>query len=106
MIYEQYVTGAGQILGVHKKGKCEHLDACPIHSPSPHHMREWPTYWHSAMNIMMRTCPHGVSHPDPDDSRFNYTYQTMYEGKYEHGCDGCCCESVTEKKQLDEEYID
>lgn len=43
---------------------------CAIHSPSAHHMREWPTRWNEATRAIERQCPHEVWHPDPDDLAF------------------------------------
>jgi hypothetical protein len=64
----EYTTGMGQTLSrVHEDGECHLPGACPIHCPSGHHMREWPTAWSSGQ--MWRVCEHGALHPDPDDSR-------------------------------------
>ena len=77
-----FTTGTGQVLkGVHLEKDCRGLP-CTIHSPSDHHMRDFPLDWRSDKGIFERICPHGVGHPDPD-------------GQYEehltiHGCDGCC----------------
>lgn len=76
---EKYTTGTGQVIYVHNKGDCKG-EYCPIHNPSNHHMREWPTHWRSDRGMMERICPHGVGHPDPDDLSPDKT----------HGCDGCC----------------
>jgi hypothetical protein len=55
---------------------------CPIHNPSPHHMRHWTQRWRGHHNDwpMERICPHDVPHPDPDDPAPNRF----------HVCDGCC----------------
>jgi hypothetical protein len=83
-----YVTGTGQwVKNVHRVKDCKG-DHCPIHNPSAHSMRAFPT------NIripgmfgikplhMERICPHGIGHPDPDD--INVAIVGV------HGCDGCC----------------
>lgn len=84
-----YTTGTGQhLVNVHYPDEClgEH---CPIHNPSDHPMREWPTNFrsgHDPLSIkpshMERICEHGIGHPDPDDP--------LYEEVAVHGCDGCC----------------
>jgi hypothetical protein len=81
-----YVTGHGQVLyQIHPPDRC--VGPCPIHGPSNHVMRSFPTFWRTAgvfdikPSHMERICPHGVGHPDPDGS----TVELMV-----HGCDGCC----------------
>lgn len=59
----EYVTGAGQTLHkVHEAADCS--GACPIHEPSDHPMKDWPTAWIDGR--FWRTCEHGFHHPDPD----------------------------------------
>ena len=82
--FEDWTSGTGQHLRVHAKGRC-HGTACPIHHPTDHPLRDWPTHFRSDRGIMERICPHGVGHPDPDDPTDDRT----------HGCDGCCRKSVT-----------
>lgn len=67
------------VINAHPPSKCAG-DNCVIHNPSDHHMRSWPTNWRSDRQMMERTCPHGVGHPDPDDINPDTS----------HGCDGCC----------------
>lgn len=65
---------------------------CAIHNPSDHHMNTWPRVWRGERQLLERTCPHGVGHPDPD----HLAYVTRTRGAGEavahgvHGCDGCC----------------
>jgi hypothetical protein len=86
---------------------------CVIHSPSEHHMREWPLNWRSDTRVMERVCPHGVGHPDPDHMTYvrsltpehlcpdqQRPYDTArlciyphLESQGIHGCDGCCVKS-------------
>ncbi len=75
---EPYTTGTGQKIFVHRREDCE--GSCPIHNPSDHCMRDFPTHWRDDRGIMERICKHGVGHPDPDDRTKDTT----------HGCDGCC----------------
>jgi len=62
---------------------------CVVHSPSEHHMRDWPLNWRGDRRIMERICPHGIGHPDPDDTRYRVS---AGRGGSVHGCDGCCVE--------------
>lgn len=73
------LVGGERVINVHHPYKCAG-QVCCIHSPSDHHMKEWPQHWRSDRNMMERLCPHGVGHPDPD----GHTFITS------HGCDGCC----------------
>lgn len=75
------------ILTTHPAGQCAG-EFCVVHNPSDHHMREWPTNWRSDRQLMERTCPHGVGHPDPDDLAFHLRKGRQWQAN--HGCDGCC----------------
>ena len=44
-------------------------------------MRDWPQTWRFDGRFTERLCPHGIGHPDPDDTR---------AAARTHGCDGCC----------------
>lgn len=79
---EPYTTGTNQHIRVHRKEDCE--GPCPIHNPSDHCMRDFPTHWRDDRGIMERICPHDVGHPDPDDRK-------VIAGDSIHGCCGCCC---------------
>lgn len=85
---EDWVSGTGQKLKVHDRSKCEGC-FCPIHTPSDHHMRDWPLHWRGDRSIMERMCPHGIGHPDPDD----FKIKTSIHDDGTHGCDGCCNEN-------------
>ena len=84
---ESYTTGTGQHIKVHNRERCKD-QFCPIHNPSDHHMKDWPTNWRGDIGVMERICPHGIGHPDPDDlfykSALGITWPAI------HGCDGCC----------------
>lgn len=73
------LEGGETLPNVHSSDKCKGQFCC-IHNPSDHHMRSWPQHWRGDRNLMERTCPHGVGHPDPDDPNPDKS----------HGCDGCC----------------
>jgi len=76
----------GRMLTHHKIGDCS--GRCCFHSPSDHHMVDWPMVWRSDRGIMERDCPHGIGHPDPDDREV-----LANEWNGVHGCDGCCIDS-------------
>lgn len=86
----------GQLMYVHDAKKCKG-EACPIHKPTDHHMRDWEMSWDKSAVLLKRICQHGEKHIDPDDFR----------GK-RFDCDcGCqCCQlpNKTEAKKLIERY--
>ena len=94
---EQYVTGTGQVMWVHRQNEgCGFAGVpgyhCVIHAPSNHTMRGFPTHWRQDIELMERICPHGVGHPDPD--AIAYTRRVFGEQAAAmlrvHGCCGCC----------------
>lgn len=83
-----FTTGTGQKLtNVHDADQCSG-EFCPIHNPSDHSMRDFPTHWRADRGVMERICPHGIGHPDPDD--LAHLERTGRKGEGVHGCDGCC----------------
>lgn len=84
--YEMWQLDSGTIIkNVHPESQCLGRGWCSIHSSSDHHMVDWPQDWVNGR--MMRECPHGTLHGDPDDEMFvgRPTY---------HTCDGCCNNST------------
>ena len=77
----------GAVLKTHGPTQCSG-EFCCIHNPSDHHMRAFPMNWRGDRQLMERTCPHGVGHPDPDDLAFHTRNGREWQGV--HGCDGCC----------------
>ena len=67
-------------LSTHSRDVCQGR-GCPVHHASDHHMRDWPQTWRFDARLTERLCPHGIGHPDPDDTR---------AAARTHGCDGCC----------------
>ena len=67
-------------LSTHSRDVCQGR-GCPVHHASDHHMRDWPQMWRFDGRFTERLCPHGIGHPDPDDTR---------AAARTHGCDGCC----------------
>ena len=86
---EEFVTNAGDKLRVHSQKDCRG-PVCPIHRPTPHHMREWPMIWRGDRQMFERLCEHGIGHPDPDDQEAKLFIQGFMDGV--HGCDGCCAQ--------------
>ena len=80
-------VGPTVLENVHPVERCAG-EACVMHNPSNHHMRDWPTNWRGDRRLMERICPHGVGHPDPDDLAFHE--RQGRDGQGVHGCDGCC----------------
>lgn len=74
------------VVNVHSEAKCLG-PRCPIHRRSDHAMRNFPQHWRSDISLMERLCPHGIGHPDPD-----LPYPPD-DGRWVHGCDGCCAPS-------------
>ncbi len=92
---EKYTTGTEQKIYVHDKVDCEARGGhCVIHSPSDHHMKDWPTNWREDRKLMERICKCGVGHPDPDDLAFQVMMAKKWDRPYNHlgvhGCCGCC----------------
>lgn len=101
--------------------------ACVIHSPSDHHMRDWPIVhrldrqveldgWDELGDAVLpgpvytlteRTCPHGVGHPDPDSLRHAQRVggRAFRQEQSVHGCDGCCRKPEPES-QHNPSYVD
>jgi hypothetical protein len=79
--------------GVHAREDCK--APCPIHNPSDHHMKLWPTGWQLGVDqfkgYMERECPHGHKHPDPDS--LLYTLGTGGRVVVDHTCTCGCCDS-------------
>lgn len=84
---EEFVTNAGDKLTVHSLEDCRG-PVCPIHKPTPHHMRDWKMIWRGDRQIFERVCEHGIGHPDPDDQEAKLFIQGFMDGV--HGCDFCC----------------
>lgn len=81
--HDVIITFFGELIFTHLPDDC--IPPCSVHSPSEHHMREWPQNWHSERRVMERVCMHMVSHPDPDDISVRHRRSARV-----HNCDGCC----------------
>jgi hypothetical protein len=85
---EEFVTNAGDKLRVHNIEDCRG-PVCPVHKPTPHHMRAWLMIWRGDRGIFERLCPkHGTGHPDPDDLAAKLFILGFMDDVH-----GCCWES-------------
>ncbi len=98
-----WISGVGDVVhDVHSPDKCKG-ESCVIHNPSTHSMTHYPTHWRSREGLgrgygfMERICPHGIGHPDPDDTAFlALSHSNDWIATHlSHGCDGCCKESTS-----------
>jgi hypothetical protein len=78
-------------MAVHKPENCM-SEVCTIHQRTDHSMRRFPQIWRGDRKLMMRTCPHDIQHPDPDDFKI---IDGIDNG--EHDCDGCCIQFLDEE---------
>lgn len=77
---EHPLEHSDQILyGVHHSALCAGRP-CTVHNRSDHHLRGWPQVWDGEGHRVMRECPHGVMHRDPDQPGRRRCIR----------CDGCC----------------
>ena len=84
------LTNTG-LLRTHPPTACAQDNACCVHRPSQHHMRDWPLQWRADTKVMERLCPNGVGHPDPDHlAHVRRRNPTEAELQAVHGCCGCC----------------
>ena len=79
------------LMGVHAPEACAG-EACCLHNPSDHVMRDFPLHWRDDRGLMERICPHGVGHPDPDHLAWVARTRGPDAARIEsiHGCDWCC----------------
>ena len=87
-----HLDGNYVLRNVHAIEQCAVREGyCPIHTPSDHHMRDWPCNWRMDTQVLERICPHGIGHPDPDALEY-HRWASGKEIPWQsvHGCDGCC----------------
>jgi hypothetical protein len=75
------------LYNVHSADRCAGR-VCIVHSPTVHHMTNWPLHWRDDRGIFERICEHGIGHPDPDQR----SWFVISGESGVHGCDGCCVE--------------
>ena len=94
-----FTLPGGQKILAHDESVCAGQEACCIHKPSDHHMKNWKMYWRDDTKVMERICEHGVGHPDPDHLAHARQSLRLDEREWDsiHGCDGCCRGASPEK---------
>lgn len=77
--------------GLHNGDSC-YGQACCIHNPSVHPLKDAPFNWRADKGLMERICGHGIGHPDPDHMAFAKTVleDDEWAALGVHGCDECC----------------
>jgi len=77
------------VMGAHDAGDCS--GACALHRPSRHWARDMPLRWEwgPAGGSMLRLCPHGLLHHDPDDMEYRRSRE-MPQPKGAHDSGGSC----------------
>lgn len=84
----EIVNEPGMIFHTHGIADCSNREACCIHNPSNHLLRDAPLNWRADRGIMERICEHGIGHDDPDDLAYRRFIGRLADGT--HGCCGCC----------------
>lgn len=95
------------LLNVHTQDQCAGQPCC-VHNPSNHHMLTWPGDWEPLFKQMWRTCPHNMTHPDPDDLQFHRAKFGDDDAAVQalHACDGCCQPGLTLPKEISDKVSD
>ena len=110
---ERFITGTDQAVYVHDRAACAG-NHCPVHNPSPHHMKSWKLHWRDDSAIFERLCPHGIGHPDPDsiayirrvDSELGDGDKAAAMAVHpRHGCDGCCVKLTASCQEADRDIL-
>lgn len=89
--HDYYSMPGGGILATHPADRCQGQPCC-VHNPSDHPLRQAPMEWMAEQRLMIRTCAHGLNHPDPDHLSWLRTTgaHSAADVQTVHRCDGCC----------------
>jgi hypothetical protein len=82
----------GSVLQTHDAETCVGGWCC-IHNPSDHPLNTAPLSWDSSRRVMMRICPCGIYHPDPDHLSFVVMHSpiiAILQGIHDCCKKGCC----------------
>jgi hypothetical protein len=79
----------GEVVRTHGPARCTGTP-CPVHGPSRHLLSEAPLSWLPELQLMMRRCPHGQVHPDPDSMAYLVERLLAY-GSWHECCAHRCC---------------
>lgn len=85
---ELHELESGQLLRTHAATADCAQRFCTIHNPSAHPLHQAPRLWDPNISIVLRICPDGIGHPDPDDLRVRDSVDPMIECICECGCCG------------------
>lgn len=81
----------------HGLGQCAGRP-CVIHSPSDHHMKDWPLSFRMDLGALaFRRCEHFAEHPDIDSIAYmagRFGMQTALALLLHRCCEHACCESA------------
>lgn len=87
---EKMSLGDEYLVNVHNMAYCDG-EFCAIHNPSEHPLNKSPRRFENG--IILRICPHGVYHPDPD--ALHWAERTFGRAtalsRGQHGCCGAQC---------------
>lgn len=96
--YLPHPSGEGTlVLNAHPRGWCAG-QGCAIHGPTDHWARGMPMTWRAPERQgqpgrMLRTCPHGNDHEDPDDQAFRKSREG-YAPARDEACACRCCDGL------------
>lgn len=86
----KFTTDTGVTLHkVHAEDKCDG-EFCVIHRPAPGPWSKWDTHWHEKWRLMVRICPHDVSHVAIEEM-LRLPVLGMIAHEHPEGCD-CACD--------------
>ncbi len=80
----------GTTMQTHGPAQCS-ITHCCIHHPSDHPLRSAPLSWMANINLMLRVCKHGASHPDPDSMNYiRWVAMVPFDGWHPCCPEQCC----------------
>lgn len=79
----------GTTLQIHGPARCAGT-RCSFHNPSDHPLRTAPMIWMPEINLILRVCEHGRTHPDPDSLDFLQSRFVAYNGWHPCCTQRCC----------------
>lgn len=72
------LENSNQVLYCHPVDVCSGT-VCPIHNRTDHSMRKFTQIYSFYLFMMMRVCPCGYNHPDPDDPKVYSPESEVYK---------------------------
>jgi hypothetical protein len=89
----------GTTMQTHGPAQCA-LDHCCIHRPSDHPLKTAPLHWIPSINLMMRVCPCGELHPDPDSAAWLRTRFMPMADIWHPCCVRQCCVDLLDQTDM------